>query len=493
MQRPVIERCRIYSHHPTSAAGFVVAPAGWERNQNSVELWIAIAARQERWRTASPDSADIALVAANLSLLCSRRKSFARRHLWRNVRNSTLLWSTVAPPKLVLLQHPGCSAPWFMDTKSWRPSNDTLLAVDAFGQLRHLRASPHLGVLVPYVVSQPAWLVGRASVPKRYIPSYWSGRKLLFVAGHIPKLYLSDTRFLLWDAYRKQRTRVTMFSSTIRCTVGQFSECHRGKGFFAAQPNRYFWSYCEPFCNSSWHSPDAKQACGGADLKATRAENARRMRRACLPYLKLNYSSGLWADIESDHRHLSHAEYLSAAMSHRFCLVPPGDTTSTVKIAEAMAIGAAGGCLPVLVLRGEKSLKQTVRATLPYSRWLDYCRVAFLVREADARGRPLQLLDWLESVSAEEASTKQRSLRAVRDAFVFRGGAQGSPDDRQDLGRCTAEEGDWCADASDEDASDYILSEACHAARQVRYMLPRGLVPTWSVPVGGEHLSCSMP
>ena len=39
-------------------------------------------------------------------------------------------------------------------------------------------------------------------------------------------------------------------------------------------------------------------------------------------------------------------------MSHRFCLVAPGDFTSTHKITETIAIAAAGGCLPVLVLPG---------------------------------------------------------------------------------------------------------------------------------------------
>ena len=40
---------------------------------------------------------------------------------------------------------------------------------------------------------------------------------------------------------------------------------------------------------------------------------------------------------------MSHDEYLQLAMSHRFCLVAPGDFVSTHKITEAIALGAAGG------------------------------------------------------------------------------------------------------------------------------------------------------
>ena len=43
-----------------------------------------------------------------------------------------------------------------------------------------------------------------------------------------------------------------------------------------------------------------------------------------------------------DTRQLSHADYLAATFSHRFCLVAPGDFISSHKISEAIAIGAAG-------------------------------------------------------------------------------------------------------------------------------------------------------
>jgi hypothetical protein len=50
----------------------------------------------------------------------------------------------------------------------------------------------------------------------------WVERKLLFFAGHVPKLYLRSTRYLIW---RQARTHpnVTAVSSTLACTVGAYS------------------------------------------------------------------------------------------------------------------------------------------------------------------------------------------------------------------------------------------------------------------------------
>ena len=55
---------------------------------------------------------------------------------------------------------------------------------------------------------------------------------------------------------------------------------------------------------------------------------------------------------------------------------------STRKIAEAIALGAAAGVIPVFVaptaLRGKTAL------ILPYTRWLDWCAAAYFC----ARGNP---------------------------------------------------------------------------------------------------------
>ena len=51
------------------------------------------------------------------------------------------------------------------------------------------------------------------------------------------------------------------------------------------------------------------------------------------------------------HANLPRSAYLEQAMRHKFCLVAPGDTRTTRKLAEAFALAAAGGCLPVIVSR----------------------------------------------------------------------------------------------------------------------------------------------
>ena len=66
-------------------------------------------------------------------------------------------------------------------------------------------------------------------------------------------------------------------------------------------------------------------------------------------------------------RSLPPREYVRLALRHRFCLAAPGDFVSTPKIAEFVLMGGLGGCLPVLVLRGEPA------HMLPYTRWLDCC------------------------------------------------------------------------------------------------------------------------
>ena len=187
---------------------------------------------------------------------------------------------------------------------------------------------------------------------------------------------------------------------------------------------------------------------------------------ACQKYRTVDFDSER-ADMARDTRRLPHAAYLELAMSHRFCLVAPGDYPSThkarrsltcgrsittlpyahnsppvnprwtprdaprtnlvthrmVRSHEAMALGGAGGCIPVFVLpvredttaahraarqsAGGRSLPsklgQAVARTLPYTRWLDYCEVAYLVTERAAT------LDF---------SAALRKLRAVTDEEV---------------------------------------------------------------------------
>eukprot|EP00966_Prymnesium_polylepis_P111392 2576318-Prymnesium_polylepis.1 len=181
-----------------------------------------------------------------------------------------------------------------------------------------------------------------------------------------------------------------------------------------------------------------------------------------------------------DTRRLPHAEYLALAMSHRFCLVAPGDYPSTHKITEAMALGGAGGCIPVFVLpvdtrraralrKGEK-IESAVARNLPFTRWLDYCDVAYLVTEGAAASDFSSAIAKLRAIPEAEAASKLAALHAVRDAFVFRPASSGVPT-----------------------AADYILSEACDAAGRTAQPRDGGGVHDehGSPPiVGGNHMRC---
>lgn len=218
-----------------------------------------------------------------------------------------------------------------------------------------------------------------------------------------------------------------------------------------------------------------------------------------------------------DTRRLRHAEYLATAMRHRFCLVAPGDFASTHKVTEAMSIGGNGGCIPVFVLNAASAQRidasrelvgvlpyaghapppvtpppvrraaaahpasrTRVRARgacriphprlapprLRYTRWLDYCDVAYLVPSpAVGQGGFGAVLEKLAAVTADEAAAKLAALRRVRDAFVFRRGS-------------TVEA---------PSAPEYMLGEMCHEARRAA----RGAESDAEEPAaGGDHARC---
>lgn len=149
-------------------------------------------------------------------------------------------------------------------------------------------------------------------------------------------------------------------------------------------------------------------------------------------------------------------------MAHRFCLVAPGDFVSTHKVSEAMALGGAGGCIPVFVLPAivgapiDGSLLD-VAQKLPYARWLDYCDVAYLVSEAGARTHIRRVLDQLARRPEEELRAKRRRLREVRDAFVFREGSS--------------------APGAKPSATEFILAEVKHPGPKLLPFFPPASLP----------------
>ena len=124
------------------------------------------------------------------------------------------------------------------------------------------------------------------------------------------------------------------------------------------------------------------------------------LRSQCSKYRDVNFrDQALLRDLERDSRFLNQEQYLSAAFSHRFCLAVPGDFMSaSPKITEFIAVGAAGGCIPVFVV------PRDAYKILPHSPWLDYCEIGFLVFESKAHPANMAAaLARLENVTWEEA------------------------------------------------------------------------------------------
>jgi hypothetical protein len=446
------QACRVYLHDPAAAAGYVIPsrykPKDWQYDKYAQELWLREALLAGHpWRVSSPGEADLILIATDFSMLCVAHKMQAARHLWQLVLNDTILCNgtstgrglfgsrgephchSSAAPKLLPLTDADCMPPWhgwssFTGPPS-KPPHDFLFLFDHKRATDRLRVpaedGPSRMIVSPAVVARPAWLTGEStsSMPKL---RPWSARKLLFFAGHIPKLYINKMRYRLWVQLHDV-PGVTCVSSSVACTVGAYEVC--------SSPNRIETEHTT-FCESNgWRCRvrDAGPPCA--------AKTPRMLRNHCRSYKGINWTT-VAAAARRDSRTLPHHEYLALAHEHRFCLAAPGDFVSTPKISEFIAIGAVGGCIPVIVVPDED-----VRRMLPYADTLNYCAIAFLVRRSAATTQLTHVLSRLANVSAEDAAAKTLALRRARDAFVWR-------------------------TAGGVSAVDHILSAACTAARNMR-------------------------
>ena len=139
--------------------------------------------------------------------------------------------------------------------------------------------------------------------------------------------------------------------------------------------------------------------------------------------------------------------YLKMASQHRFCLVAQGDPGNTGKISETIAIGGAGGCIPVYILQNAKTRAKIKKSfyirDYPYIRWFDYCSISYFVPHYYAMTNMKKVLDWLQKRPLSEIRAKQAALEKARHMFVFRRDGK-------------------------LDASDYIISEICRWRNQER-------------------------
>ena len=471
--------CSIYVVDLERATGMTLppryTPSTWYHNQYAVELWLRRAIENHPWRVSDPSKADLIFAAANFSMWCVAMKRFSRRRLWEAAfhpekQGKPRVMPDVRVPVFIALQYEGACGPApFM---SGREPHHILLR-EEIGPYEHTDRN----IVSPFLVSKPRWLVGDDPMPFQL--KRWDERKLIFFAGHVPKPYLRDTRYCLWRQMRND-PRATVLSPTLYCTVGGFVACRHNAAFLEAQNITFFTEFCRFACAGSQNLGGSGKIVWTACLGTTRKNPKlvpilrQELKDKCKKgYAGVNYDDEL-ADMRRDTRRLPHPEYLRLAMSHRFCLVAPGDFVSTHKVSEAMALGAAGGCIPVFVLPNQqrKDVDLTVDIThyLPYTRWLDWCEVAFFVSELHAREEFGSVLEMLDRIPEVELTAKRERLKQLRDAFVFR--------EQSSMERPSA--------------AEHILAEACSAARRMPALhhaeaQQRRLPPESK---GGDHQRC---
>ena len=463
------DSCKVYVQDAAAAANYKLPPhlkpVNWKNNRYSQEQWITRAIHHHPMQTLDVAHADMILLTAVFSQLCTVKKTYAARYLWHLHLNDSIVCNGTATglgliqskgdphcrnplaiPKLMMLTNTECTPPWEGWSGTWqppsKPMSDILFAVDRLTTHR----SRDRAIVLPAVVAGPPWLVAGAR-SERQPPSYirsqlqrpWVDRRLLFFPGHIPKLYVQRSRFEIWNTIRRHKL-VTATSHTLNCTVGAYRICAEPRRF-AAEHN----TFCLDACGDVAHGP--RGAVKGTFARqgglVCAAQNAAMLARQCKSYKKVNFDDPeLRRHLERDSRFLNQEQYLTAAFGHRFCLAVPGDFLSaSPKITEYIAVGGAGGCIPVLVVPRDAS------TVLPHGQWLDYCQFAFLVRETPSRPADMRtVLARLENVTAAEAAAKHLALRRVRDAFVWRDRSNHPPS-----------------------AADYAIRAACQLARRWKH------------------------
>lgn len=150
-----------------------------------------------------------------------------------------------------------------------------------------------------------------------------------------------------------------------------------------------FLSYCHPWCYEG-ESAFIKYTDGTRRPPPCRHRNGNALRKDCHAHGKLGvrFTPALISALNLSRHARTHRvpypEYVAEAMRHRFCLVAAGDFPGTPKLADFAIYGAAGGCVPLIVIKSESS--EQSNPTLPWRRWIDWCDIAYLTTDDVVRG-----------------------------------------------------------------------------------------------------------
>ena len=514
---PALTPCKLHVHDTTPFFETATAKltrsqrqhlSGWENDPFSTELSLQRAAarltQDAAWAADSAATADLIFIASNFSLLCATQKQYTARQLRSDLLSLPGLWSGSTlerplPPKAVSLQYSSHCQGFVSGPKAW-PANDTLMLLDQLNTNCRGRRIGCQDAVAPFAITGPQWLTkGRLTNP---LP--WEDRKLIFFGGHIPKPYLVPLRYELWSQLRRD-PRATTESKTLNCSVGAYAICAHPdlKAPLRTPPNLssdVYHKFCYEPCTSLSNAKGVEYAhsatqgakasianyydaqkrlrshqasCVGS-FRDTEQNIADSLRQRCRSYDGERVLAEA-ADIERDVlRSGGRKQFLSTAAGHRFCLIAQGDPGNTAKVTETIALGAAGGCIPLYVLFNVATDREPrppdFLRDYPHVRWLDYCDVAYFITRSLALRNMSRVLAWLEERPLDEIESKRRALLAVRPAFVMTRNAS----------------------LSHPSAAEYVLSETCRKARLVSAARRGERLPEEPLTAGGAHLRCTL-
>ena len=204
--------------------------------------------RQSPLRTFKMEEADLIFIAANLSGMCwagnQFRASSLFRTLWRSLSRTSHKVDTL---KAAVLTRVNCPLPWVIGG-SFSPVEQSEIAAQTL-RVRVLSSAKAAAreIVAPALIASPAWLLGddgdSSTSPPEVRP--WETRPLLLLVGHVPKLYVSPTRYFLWRAWRRD-PRVSVYTKDIACALTAHSICR--------QPSRWaseHMTFCQRDCGTT--------------------------------------------------------------------------------------------------------------------------------------------------------------------------------------------------------------------------------------------------
>ena len=400
-------RCSVYVLSPHGRLGEELNDASTRHQQYSAHWWLQRSLQEHPWRVDRLSSADI--VYFNASLTHRHKDRYAA---WRQLKEFAWQQSNASS-----LHRPAFFATAFVPFD--RPRNPDWSAEQRQSARLYLLShfvppgADNVDVVAPQVVSEPDWFVGarlgssrsghKGDLPLTLVP--WARRKLfLYVAGHVPPIYLSSVRWTMWRLLKDDPRATVLQSDLIR--HWRYATCDTSR--FATRA-----AVCDHICGLDCSQGDAGacQACRGALMHNATAQR-------CGPWDGARFSMTFGqAGAQICPTVVPYEDYLALGMAHRFCLVAPGDDPTSKKIHESIAFAALGGCIPVFI-----RTKFPHSSVLPFTGLLNYCTVAYVVWSAETKSNSslAGLLRRLESVSEGEAQQRWRAAAAMRDAHVYR-------------------------------------------------------------------------